>query len=128
MVAISASAMNGCLTSLSPLAMMRAPFQCSVMNAGGSDQTRLTSNLGADLAPDWQPLLPAAPSPTATPRATPTPVPVGGVASLLDDAAPHAEAGGAPVAPIRAAAAAGIAALAAGGWYARRRWRSRTRQ
>ena len=104
--------------------MMRAPFQCSVMNAGGSDQTRLTSNLGADLAPDWQPLLPATPSPTATP----TPVPVGGVASLLDDAAPHAEAGGAPGAPIGAAAAVGIAALAAGGWYARRRWRSRTRQ
>jgi len=58
----------------------------------------------------------------------PVPVaPVGGIAGLLEnDAAPRAEAtggsGGAPLAPIAAAVAAGVAALVAGGWYARKRW------
>jgi hypothetical protein len=54
------------------------------------------------------------------------PAAVGGEAGLLGGAAARAEAatgsGGAPLAPIAAAVAAGVAVLAAGGWYARRRW------
>ena len=53
-------------------------------------------------------------------------LPVGGIAGLRDDSVTPAKAavdsGGAPLAPIAAAVAAGVAALAAGGWYARRRW------
>jgi len=52
-------------------------------------------------------------------------VPVGGEAGLLGSAAPHTDAtgasGGAPLVPIAAAVAAGVAAMAAGGWYAHRR-------
>jgi hypothetical protein len=77
---------------------------------------------------------PASPSPSAPP--SPSDVSfgdevfdcaVGGIAGLLDGAADErlsaaGDSGGAPLARIAAAVAAGVAALAAGGWYARRRW------
>jgi hypothetical protein len=53
-------------------------------------------------------------------------VSVGGVAGVLDDAAPSAEAAGgsgsAPVAAMAAVAVGAFVALVGGGWYTRRRW------
>ena len=72
-----------------------------VMNADGSGQTK----------PDWQPL-----------------VVVGGIAEVVVDgrepSAGSADGSGASAPPYAAIAAvtAGALALAAGGWYARRRW------
>jgi Tol biopolymer transport system component len=52
--------------------------ELSMMNADGSNQTRLTNNSVLDWFPDWQPQQGA--SPTPTPTATPTP------ANAIDDA------------------------------------------
>lgn len=63
---------------------------------------------------------------SVSPPPPPGPPAVGGIAGLLDESASPAEASGSSsardyTAPIAAAVAAGALALAAGGWYARRR-------
>jgi Tol biopolymer transport system component len=51
------------------------PLAVIVMNADGSGQTNLTGNSSQNYGPDWQPLVPATPTPTDTPTATDTPTP-----------------------------------------------------
>ncbi len=64
-------------------------------------------------------------TPTPTPSPTPTPGPVGGIVDLLGQSESPADASGSSArdysAPIAAVAAAGAVALAAAGWYVRRR-------
>jgi hypothetical protein len=114
------------------------PTEIFVMNANGSGQTPRTNNAAQDTKPDWQPdadsdgvlppddVCPHGAGPASNAGCMPAPAAVGGIAGLRGDPAdpasrgPHSSA--ADYAPPVAAALAGLAAIMAGAWYARRRW------
>jgi hypothetical protein len=116
-------------------------FEIYTMNANGSSQLNRSMNAAMDFYPDWQPnpdadgdgLLPpddACPllAGPASNQGCPPPGPpaVGGIVGLRDGSAGPASRGsdapaGDYAAPV-AAALAGLAAIIAGAWYARRRW------
>ncbi len=69
----------------------------------------------------WSAVQTLTPTPTPTPTSTPTPVPYGWVGGIAEPPDVAESAGGSSSLPF-AGIAAGVIALGAGGWYARRRW------